>query len=818
MRYLLFISLLFFFENEFAQFTMEGIVKNEKGENLSFATVFLEGTGFAASTDEKGYYTIKNIPSGSYRLKATFIGYIAHHQDIELSSDIQLDITLQGEIYNLDIIEIQANRASENQPFTKQNLNKYQLQKENTGVDVPFILQWTPSMLVTSDAGTGIGYTGLRLRGSDQTRINVTLNGVPVNDAESHNVFWVDLPDLMGSVNNIQIQRGVGVSTNGAGAFGGMVSINTADIRVNSFADISGTLGAFNTKKLSISAGTGLINDRYLVDARYSLIKSDGYIDRGAADLASYYFSAARVTGKSSLRLNIMSGKELTYQAWYGVPESKVAGDQTALLNHYYTNLGTLYKTQADSVNLFSSGRSYNYYTYPNQVDNYTQTHFQLLHSLIHTSRMKTKTTLFYTKGKGYYEEFRFQDALNNYGIQDFINNSGALISRSDIVRRRWLDNDFAGLMADLDYKISDDLTIQSGLAVLTYVGDHYGNIIKSSEDLPQWEKENKYYKSNGQKSEFTAYLRSNYTVAKKLCFHGDLQIRKLNYEVGGKDNDLRMLQVDYNKVFFNPKFGVNYNLHPDQQVYFSYAVANKEPSRGDFTDNVFNTQPQHEHLQNLELGYKYSMQKVLVESNVYYMKYKNQLVLTGELNDVGAPVRVNVPVSYRLGWENNSTISISNTIALNANTTISLNKIQAFDEIIADYTVDFSKKVIRHENTDISFSPSFTGALQLLYKPSKRFETELSSKFVSVQYLDNTQDGARSLPSYHYQNVRATYHLQAKFVKSSTISVFVNNLLDKKYASNGYSYSYIYGDLVTENYQYPQAGRHVMMTLRISL
>jgi iron complex outermembrane receptor protein len=455
MRYL-FLMLPFFCCNFIVdgQFSIHGVVSNEKAEKLSFATVFIENSPYAASTDEKGHFIIRNIPPGNYRVKATFIGYQAYISQILVDGDILLNIQLKGEIYNLDQIEIQANRVGDSGPFTHQNMQKKLLQKENLGQDVPFLLQWTPSMVVTSDGGTGIGYTGLRLRGSDQTRINVTINGVPLNDAESQNVFWVDLPDLMGSVNNIQIQRGVGTSTNGSGAFGGTVSINTADTRVNPYIDLAGTMGAFNTRKLSVSLGTGLINDRYLIDGRYSIIKSDGYVDRASADLHSIAFSAARITGRSSLRLNVLSGKEKTYQAWYGVPEAKVKGDDIGLLNHYYNNLGSIYKSNADSINLFSSDRRFNYYTHPGQVDDYRQTHVQLLHSLSIHKNLKTKLTMYYTKGKGFFEEFKYNEKLANYNIASFNDSIGNIIDRTDIVRRRWLDNDLVGILADAEYSV----------------------------------------------------------------------------------------------------------------------------------------------------------------------------------------------------------------------------------------------------------------------------------------------------------------------------------------------------------------------------
>jgi len=816
----LIIVFLFFFMTLFSligQHNLQGVVTNEKGEKLSFATVYLLDSPYAASTDEKGNFYIKNIHGGSYTLKATFIGYKAYIKPLTISGDLIFDITLAGEIYNLDQVEIQANRVGDNGPFTYQNLQKDILKKENLGQDVPFILQWTPSMVVTSDGGTGIGYTGLRLRGSDQTRINVTINGVPLNDAESQNVFWVDLPDLMGSVNNVQIQRGVGTSTNGSGAFGGTVSINTANVRVNPYIDLAGTLGAFRTGKLNISLGTGLINNRYIVDGRYSVIKSDGYVDRASANLNSIAFSAARVTDRSSIRLNVLSGMEETYQAWYGVPQAKLAEDSVRLLNHYYNNIGGIYKSEADSVNLFSSDRRYNYYTYPGQVDNYRQTHVQLIHALSVHSGLKTKMTLFYTKGKGYFEEFKHDDKLANYGIPAFPDDAGSVVSNSDIIRRRWLDNDLIGLLGDAEYKLLPDLTSQAGLAVNYYNGLHFGNVLRSEPPIPDLDKSRRYYENTGKKSDIAAYFRVIYKAGPIWTIHGDMQVRRVGYNVKGNDNDLRDIELTYDALFFNPKIGASMALKANQQIYISYALANKEPSRGDFIDNAFNLQPKSENLHNLELGFRTSTITTKVESNLYYMSYRDQLVLTGELNDVGAPVRINVPESYRLGWEGNLTHHLNSKFSVHANLTLSANKIKNFDEIIADYTVDFEKVVVSHEDTDISFSPTTIGTIQLLFKPFKYFEAELSSKYVGKQFLDNTSDISRSLPAYHYQNLRLSLNPLIRFSRNLTLTIMINNLFDIKYSSNGYTYSYIYGELITENFLYPQAGRHLMIGMNAS-
>lgn len=803
-----------------AQFTIKGVVINEKGEKLSFATVFLENTSIAASTNEKGEYVLSNVPAGTHSLKVTYIGYRPYLQAIHINANMYIDVQLKGEIYNIDQIEIQATRVCQQGPFTNQTLTKSQLQKENDGQDVPYVLQWTPSMVVTSDAGLGIGYTGLRLRGSDQTRINVTINGVPLNDSESHNVFWVDLPDLMGSVNSVQIQRGAGTSTNGAGSFGGSVSINTNDVRVNSYLDVAGTVGAYNTKKISVKAGTGLLNDRYMIDAKYSTVTSDGYIDRASSNLQSYAFSASRLTAKSSLRLNVLSGKEITYQAWYGVPASKLNGHQEGLLTHYYNNLGSIYKTKEDSVNLFSSDRRYNYYTYPDQVDNYRQTHVQLIHALAPSKNMKTKLTLFYTKGKGYFEEYKAKDKLANYGLPDItLPMTGEIIDRSNIIRRRWLDNDLLGVLADVDLKKSEKLQWQGGIAANHYVGNHFGNVISIEDLITSLDKERKYYVNQGRKTDVSAYARMVYKIKEALTFHVDLQGRSVYYDISGVDSDLRDLTVGEDYLFFNPKAGIYYQWHPKHQAYLSLALANKEPSRGDFIDNALASLPTHEHLANWEAGYIYrSNNKWQVETNLYYMNYRDQLVLTGDVNDVGAPIRINVPRSYRLGWEGSIHYRPNRHWIIQANMTLSKNKIKAFDEVIADYTDDFKKVIIHQENTDISFSPSAIGTLQLACLPYRNFEIQWSGKYISKQFLDNTSNDNRSLPAYHYHHLRLSNIVSSKYWKNMEIAMTINNVLNTDYSSNGYTYSYIYGGLFTENFLYPQAGRHWMMSIKLGI
>lgn len=812
MRYLVLLVYSLFFGNLCSQYTISGQVTNERGELLEFGSVFLVNTQYAAVSDAQGNYVIPNVKQGKYTLKATYVGYDPVITEVEVISDVHQDINFKGEIYRLNEIEIQANRTSSKGPFTSSNISKDELVKNNLGQDATFLLQWSPSMVVTSDAGAGIGYTSMRMRGSDQTRINVTLNGVPVNDAESQNVFWVNMPDLAASVSNVQIQRGSGPSTTGAGAFGGTVSINTSELKINPFLEVDAAYGSFGTYKVSAGLGSGLMNNKYSVQGRFSLIHSDGYIDRATADLKSYYFSAARVTPRSSLRLNVFSGQEQTFQAWNGSPEAKVRGDEAALLAHYKLNEGGLYKTIEDSINLFMSDRRYNYYTYENQVDNYRQTHLQLLYSYLVNPKLKTKFTLYYTPGKGYFEEYKPQAKLKDYDIDPVIGQDGATITKSDIVRRRWLDNDLLGIMADMVYNVNTGAELHLGLAVNHYAGHHFGKIIKSSVELPELPRDYHYYDNTGKKSELSGYARWVQQVAERWTFFGDLQVRYLEYNIAGKDKTLEYIDVGEQFAFFNPKVGFDYRWNTTSDLYASIAVASKEPSRGDFIDNAFGVLPKSERLYNTEVGYRLDKERTQLETNLYYMKYKDQLVLTGDLNESGAGIRINVPESYRLGWETSLKQFLNCKWAIFFNATLSSNKINAFDEVIADYTNGFDKVVVHHENTDISFSPSLTGMAGILFRPTNGMEIEWLAKYVGRQYLDNTSNPDRSLDAYHYHNLRISKDFSSRLWKHFTATLQINNILNRLYASNGYTYTYIYEEAITENFLYPQAGINFML------
>ncbi len=792
-----------------AQHILSGKVINANGEPLIQASVFFEGTYLACVSDDSGSYKIENIEAGTYKLKVSYVGYNSFIQEVDINADQTLDVNLGNNLLELQKIEINSTRVAENSAFPHTNLNSEQLNKENLGQDVPYLLRWTPSVVVTSDAGAGVGYTSIRMRGSDATRINVTINGVALNDSESQGVFWVDLPDFMSSVDNVQIQRGVGTSTNGSGAFGGTISLNTNKIHQNPYAHVNSSLGSFNTNKLAVNLGTGLLNDKYSIDARYSVINSDGYIDRASSDLKSWYFSAARMGKTSSLRLMAFSGHERTYQSWNGTPESKITGE--GFQEHFDRNYGypgALYPTQADSINIVGSDRKYNYYTYENQVDDYQQDHYQLHYALAPTDKLKLNTTLHYTRGFGFFEEFKSGESYNGYSSVNQITQSGDTITSGDLVRRRWLDNDYFGLIIGGEYQANSKTNVQFGGAISEYKGDHYGHVV-SAQGIDNVNLAQRYYEGIGDKLDANAYLKATHKVGKFDLF-GDIQFRKIDYEITGLDDDLTGLDVNVDYAFLNPKAGVTYNLSNRNNAYISLAVANKEPNRRDFI-NSLDDEPEPERLYDFELGYRTATDRFSFEWNNYGMFYSNQLVLTGELDESGAFIRTNAGKSSRIGSEASITVKVTDKLFWNANSTISQNKINS------EFVEDFGDGItFTHKNSDISFSPSLIAANSFLYKFDLGLEVEFSTKFIGKQYLDNTSNEDRKLPAYSFSNLRVGYDWDPSFLSNIKLTAMINNIFNAKYSSNGYTYSYLAGEIITENFVYPQAGINFMLGLNV--
>ena len=773
-----------------AQFTVNGTVTNDAGERLELASVFVEGsTEYGASTDGNGYFELKGLPAGEYTIKCTFVGYNSVSQTIMVDRNRELNINLEGSIYGLDQIEIISNRVGEDPVFSYEDISREEIDVQNLGKDIPYVLRLTPSVVVTSDAGTGIGYTGIRVRGTDPSRVNVTINGIALNDSESQGVFWVNMPDFASSVDNIQLQRGVGPSTNGAGAFGATLSLNTMSAKVKPGVVLDGTVGAFGTKKLTVGLNSGIIADKYSVDLRYSNIQSDGFVDRASADLNSYYLSAARITDKSSLRFITFSGDERTYQSWYGTPQALLYGP--------------------------NANRTFNFYTYENQVDDYGQDHYQLHYSLQATDKWVTKLSGHYTKGAGFFEEYKDGEDLSDY-LLDPIQIGNDQITNTDLVRRRWLDNDYCGLLWANTYAVSPKLDLQFGAAASQYKGDHFGNVI----DFPLVEAEPNntfnYYFSDATKNDINAYAKAAYKVNKKLSFYGDLQWRTVGYETQGTDNDQTAIDVSADYNFFNPKAGVNYKVSDQAEVYASFAVANREPDRSDFTDNPLETRPEHETLYDTEIGYRRSGAGYTFGLNVYNMSYNNQLVPNGQLNDVGSGLRVNVDKSYRRGIEAVLGAQLSDRLSWDANLTLSQNKIENFREVIYDYTVGFDVVENQYEDTNISYSPSAVWASMLNYQLDYGFSTVLNTKYVGKQHLDNTGKGSRILPAYLVNDLGVSWANRISGA-DALIQLMVYNLLDEKYSANGYTFSYIVEELITEKFYYPQAGRHVMLRMKLS-
>jgi len=708
--------------------------------------------------------------------------------------------------YVLTPVEVKAIRAGEKAPFTKTNLSKKEIQKQNLGQDLPFILNQTPSVVVNSDAGNGVGYTGIRIRGTDLTRINVTLNGIPYNDAESQGTFFVDLPDFISSVNSIQVQRGAGTSSNGAGAFGATINMSTNEVNMTPYAELNNSYGSFNTWKNTVKAETGLIGDHFTTDIRLSRIISDGFIDRATSDLKSFYFSTAYLSKKTSLRLNIFSGKEETYQAWNGVPEAKLRNNDTALINHYWNNAGDdfLYRTVDDSLNLFNAEpRKYNYFTYKNQTDNYTQTHYQLFFNQQLSNDLSFNTAFFLTQGKGYYEESKIREDLATYNLS---------AGRADLVRRLWLDNDFYGGVFSLQYK-KDKTQATLGGSYTRYDGNHFGEIIWASINIP---KDYRWYQLDALKTDFTVYGKYQYSLTDHWQFFADLQYRKANYTINGfRKNPSLIVKNDYD--FFNPKLGLSYSDGKGLFSYLSFSVANKEPNRGDFETGL-TQQPKSERLKDWEAGIEKKDKIYSVSATMYYMNYKNQLVLTGMKNDVGEYTRTNVPASYRAGIELQGDIFITSKIKAGANLAISKNKVKNFNEFLDDY--DFGgQKTYMYKSTDIALSPNIIGGATFSFIPGENFELSLLSKYISKQYLDNTENEMRKIDAYYLQDARIIYSIKKGWLKQASVIGQLNNIFNKKYEANGYTYSYIYGGkTITENFYYPMAGTNFMIGVNINL
>ncbi|MFY0697407.1 MAG: TonB-dependent receptor [Balneola sp.] len=775
-----------------AQIQISGkVLEAQTKEPLIGATVLQTGTTNGVSTNTDGSFDIDLLDGEERSLRISFTGFKTKTVTV-VRSQSGLQILLLPDTYVSDEVLVEATRVDESIPVTFSNLDKEEIQKRNLGQDVPYLLNLTPSTVVTSDAGAGIGYTGIRIRGVDPARINVTINGIPVNDAESHSVFWVNLPDIASSIDNIQVQRGVGTSTNGAAAFGGSINLQTSSNSLDPYAEINTGVGSFNTSKANIQLGSGLMKNGWSFEGRLSQITSDGFIDRASSDLNSFYLSGSKRGKRSLLKADIFSGDEVTYQAWYGVEESVLeSGNRTF-----------------NEAGMEKSGSPYQ-----NQVDDYGQDYYQLHYSYNLQDNWSLNTSLHYTKGAGYYEEYKGGEDLADYGITPA--NPGDP-TESDLIRRRWLDNDFYGMVFSTKYTHSASLNLTFGGGLNKYDGDHFGEVIWAR-FAGNSEFEDRYYDNNAIKTDANVYGKAQYFFNENLSSYLDLQVRTISYEFDGIDiqnNTVVDIRDTDNLTFFNPKFGLSYTVNDGNRLFASFGVASKEPTRDEYVESSAASRPDPETLYNVETGYRGDFGHFFVGAYGYAMLYEDQLVVTGQINDVGGVVRENVPNSSRLGIELEGGVSITSNFSWAANATFSKNKIENYTEFIDDY--DNGGQIERNfSDTDIALSPSII-ANSILGFSENGLTTELTTKYVSKQYLDNTQNDARSIDPYLVNDLRISYAFtNLSFAKGITANLMINNLLDEKYETNGYTFGYVFGGEQRFNYYYPQAGRNFLLQVK---
>lgn len=666
-------------------------------------------------------------------------------------------------VEKLDEVLVKSVRVDAKSPITHSNVSKAELAKRNLGQDIPILLNFLPSVVTTTDAGAGVGYTGIRVRGVSPQSTNITINGIPYNDAESLGTFWVNLGDFASSVESLQLQRGVGTSTNGSGAFGASINVLTDAVSREATGEISNSFGSFNTRKHTVKFSTGLLNDHFEIAGRLSNISSYGYIDRASADLKSYFLQASYVNTNTLIKAIAFGGNEVTYQSWYGIDGETLKKDRTF-------NFAGIY-TDDDGNTRF----------YDNEVDNYSQDHYQLHWNQRYDNNWSTNLGLNYTYGRGYFEQFREDDDFSTYGFEE-LNVNGETVNTTDLIRRRWLDNDFYVVNASVNYK-NDEIDMIFGGSYSHYDGDHFGEVIWA-EFASQSDIRDRYYDGNSIKNDLSVFYKANYRLNDKLSLYGDVQVRNVTYETTGTTSDLVLFEVDEEFTFFNPKAGISFELNDANNFYFSYARANREPNRTDFESNP-NIKP--EELNDFELGWRHKKGNFTFNTNAYYMLYNQQLVLSGRLDDVGNPIRTNSGESYRLGIELEAIIPVTPKLTLQPNMTLSSNKNRA-TKIFRDGSPD----PINLGKTDISFSPDLVAANAIVFQPIKNLQMSLLSKFVGEQYMSNTEAKLSKLDSFFVNDFNITYTLKTTSIFDSIVfSGLVNNIFNEKYVSNGYYFTF---------------------------
>ncbi|MCH2216978.1 MAG: TonB-dependent receptor [Flavobacteriales bacterium] len=752
-------------------YSIFGKIVNENQESLAGATILVKELRSGTSSDINGEFTLK-AKEGTYTLVISYVGYKTIEREVVLPQSRDLVIILVSDDTVLAEVLVKAIRATSKIPVTYSNLSKQEISKRNLGQDIPILLQYLPSTISSSDAGAGVGYTYLNVRGSNNERINVTINGIPYNDAESHGTFWVNLGDFASSTENLQLQRGVGTSTNGTGAFGASLNILTDAVSEKSYGEIANSFGSFGTRKHTVKFSTGKLtkvdrSQNIEISGRVSNIYSDGYVDRAYANLKSYFLQGTYSDTNTLIKAITFGGSEITYQAWFGLTPEQLEED-----------------------------RRQNPYTYDNEVDNYQQNHYQFHWNEQLTENWATNIGLNYTKGQGFFEQFKTGE-----NAVDFNN---LIVDGSDVIVRRWLDNDFYVANLTVDYQ-KKGTNIISGISYSNYTGDHFGEVIWGSQLTPETAIRDRYYLSDARKTDFSIFSKTTFDIGKKLAAYIDLQGRFVNYQTRGLTSDRIPINIDASFSFFNPKVGFTYEIAGNNRLYISYARANKEPNRNDFERGV----TKNEILDDFELGWRYKTETIRLNTNIYFMNYKNQLVLTGELDDVGAPIRATSGKSYRLGLEVDAEVQISNRFTIRPNAAFSSNRNK-------DFFAPLNGVVENLGNTPLSFSPSVIIGNAFVFKPSEDFQISFLSKFVGQQFMSNLNSRVSRLDvlnSYLTSDVNFVYEIKTKKVFNTiTISGLINNITNVKYVNRGYYYTYDYldnnGSTVTDDDAgyYPQA------------
>ncbi len=789
-----------------AQNSLQGSVFDQEDLTpLPGSHIIIEGTHIGAFAGSNGQFTISNLKPGAYVLEVSFIGYMPLRANVTVPAAEPFQFLLQRKATMTGEVVVTANRATGRIGATYTDVTRDELMPYNLGQDLPVLIGLTPSVIVSSDAGAGVGYTSMNIRGSDQSRINVTLNGIPLNNSESHGVWWVNMPDLVSAVDNLQIQRGVGLSTHGAGAFGATISMQSNTLRDQTYAELSSSAGSFNTFKNSLGFGTGILNNNWAFDGRISQISSGGYIERASSKLNSFFLSGGYYGKNTMIKGVAFSGKETTYQAWNGVP-----GDSLST-NRRFNPSGMYVDNQGQPQ------------FYENETDNYQQDHYQLHLSHMFVPALTANLSLHYTYGRGYYEQYRQNERLSRYSLPAIVIGNQT-IDRSDLIRRRWLDNHFYGFTYSMNYNTYNKTSANLGGAFNIYDGDHFGEIIWAR-SAPHTNIRHRYYDNNGYKKDFNTFFKINQEPVDRLHTFVDLQYRFVSYDFLGMawvSEEIVPLEQQVTFHFLNPKAGISYELSAAQQLYAYFGVANREPVRRDFTESSPESRPKHETMQNLELGYKFSASRLKFASNFFLMNYKDQLILTGEINDTGGFTRTNIDKSYRLGLELEAAFIVNKYVQWNGNLSLSRNKIPSFTEYSDAYDANWKwtgMKATVYENTDIAFSPAVIASSMLRMNPGAGFGLDFNTKYVGKRYIDNSMNPDRMLRPYLVNNLKISYQPKSLMFKKLELALLVNNLFNVMYETNAWIYKAYTGDngLATlEDGYFPQAGRHFLAGISI--